>query len=63
MKKNIGLAGRAARVIIGLVILGIGYHYQSFWGLIGLAPVAEGIFGWCVLRHFTGCDSGCKKAD
>lgn len=63
MKQNIGLTGRAARAVVGLLILGIGYRYHSWWGLLGLIPIAEGIFGWCALRHFTGCDRGCKKGD
>jgi len=54
--------GRVARGAAGVLIMGVGYYYKSWWGLLGLIPLVEGIFGWCVLRHFTGCNTGCKKS-
>ncbi len=39
MKANIGTADRVVRVIAGLVIVGVGTYYQSWWALIGLLPL------------------------
>ena len=47
MKCNVGQADRLLRIIIGLVILVLGYIYSSWWGLIGLIPLLTGLFRWC----------------
>jgi hypothetical protein len=45
--KNVGSADRAIRLILGLVIIGVGYYYQSWWGAIGIVPIFTAIIGWC----------------
>lgn len=47
MKCNVGNTDRLLRIIIGLVILVLGYIYSSWWGLIGLIPLLTGFFRWC----------------
>ena len=47
MKCNVGQTDRLLRIIIGLVILVLGYIYSSWWGLIGLIPLLTGLFRWC----------------
>ncbi|MDD3179199.1 MAG: DUF2892 domain-containing protein [Opitutaceae bacterium] len=47
MKKNVGPVDRAIRLIIGLVILAIGYRLKSWWGLVGLLPILTAIIGYC----------------
>lgn len=47
MKKNIGSADRVVRIILGLVIIGLGIIYQSWWGAIGAVPLATALMGWC----------------
>ena len=39
MKCNVGPADRILRIVVGLAILGAGYYYQSWWGLVGLVPL------------------------
>ena len=39
MKKNIGCIDGIVRVIVGLAILGVGYYFKSWWGLVGLLPI------------------------
>ncbi|MEO6873412.1 MAG: DUF2892 domain-containing protein [Opitutaceae bacterium] len=39
MKANIGSIDRIIRFILGLVLLGAGWYYKSWWGLIGLLPL------------------------
>ena len=47
MKVNVGRSERVIRVVVGVVILGVGMAYQSWWGAIGLVPLATGLTGWC----------------
>jgi len=49
MQLNVGGADRALRIIAGLVILGLGFYYHSWWGIIGLVPLLTGVVGWCPL--------------
>jgi hypothetical protein len=45
--KNVGSADRVIRIILGLVIIGVGYYYQSWWGAIGIVPLFTALIGWC----------------
>ena len=47
MKHNVGSVDRAIRVIIGLVILAVGYRHGSWWGLVGLLPILTALVGCC----------------
>jgi len=47
MKKNMGSADRVIRGIIGIAVLGAGYYYKSWFGLIGLIPLATAFISWC----------------
>jgi len=47
MTKNVGTIDRSIRVIAGLVIIALGVIFQSWWGAIGLIPLATAAIGWC----------------
>ncbi len=47
MKKNIGSADKVIRIILGLVIIILGFMYQSWWGAIGLVPLLTAFVGVC----------------
>lgn len=47
MKKNVGKADKIVRIVIGVVILAVGYYFKSWWGLIGLVPILTAAIGWC----------------
>jgi hypothetical protein len=47
MKKNVGGIDRIMRILLGLLLLFVGYFYQSWWGLIGLVPLGTAALGWC----------------
>lgn len=49
MEKNTGSIDRIIRVILGVLILGIGYYFNSWWGLVGLVPLGTAALGWCPL--------------
>ena len=47
MECNVGDTERMARILVGLLIVGLGLMYSSWWGIIGLIPVFTGVIGWC----------------
>jgi hypothetical protein len=47
MKKNIGNSDRIFRFAIGSAIIIIGLMAQSWWGLIGIIPIATASMGHC----------------
>ncbi len=49
MKGNVGSVDRLLRIIVGLIIAIIGVIFDSWWGLIGLVPLATGLFKFCPL--------------
>ncbi len=61
MKVNVGQRERLIRVVVGVVIVGIGVAYGSWWGAIGLVPIATGLTGWCPPYALLGI-STCSKA-
>ena len=42
MKTNIGTLDRIVRFVIGA-----GYYFKSWWGLIGFGPILTGIVRFC----------------
>ena len=64
MTKNVGTLDRVIRLIIGLVIIGLGVAFQSWWGLIGIIPLATAGIGWCppyALLGFSTCKVKAEK--
>jgi hypothetical protein len=47
MQKNMGSADRVVRGILGIAILAAGYYFKSWFGLIGLIPLATATISWC----------------
>lgn len=47
MQFNVGTTDRILRVIVGILILGLGYFYGSWLGLIGIVPILTGIVRFC----------------
>jgi hypothetical protein len=48
---NIGKTDKIIRVIIGIVILAVGYYFKSWFGLIGIIPILTAVFGRCGLYY------------
>jgi len=59
LKKNVGGIDRIIRLVLGVVILGVGAYFRSWWGLIGLIPLLTGAFSYCGLYSLIGV-STCK---
>ena len=49
MKHNVGSTDRLLRIILGLIIAILGVVFDSWWGLIGIIPLATGLFKICPL--------------
>lgn len=49
MKCNVGLVDRLLRIIFGLAIAILGVVFNSWWGLVGIIPLATGVFKICPL--------------
>ena len=49
MKKNVGGIDRTIRIVLGVVILAAGVYYGSWWGALGLLPLATAAFSFCPL--------------
>jgi len=47
MTCNMGRGDRIFRGVLGIVILGAGIFFKSWWGLIGLIPLITSIVAWC----------------
>lgn len=59
MKQNIGNTERLIRAIAGAVFIGVGFYFQSWWGALGLVPLATAALGWCPPYAMLGI-STCK---
>ena len=48
MKANVGGIDRIARIVIGLVLIGLTLTGTvGAWGWLGVVPLATGALGWC----------------
>lgn len=47
MKCNVGKTDRILRIILGVVVIGTGLYFNSWWGVIGLLIIATAVIGWC----------------
>ncbi|MDO4895207.1 DUF2892 domain-containing protein [Moraxella sp.] len=58
MKINVGKADKIIRIILGLVLIGLVIgKVIGWWGLIGLIPLATGMFNFCPIYHLLGINS------
>ena len=49
MKCNAGRSDKIFRVVVGVVVIGLGFYFKSWWGAIGLIPLTTAALGWCPL--------------
>jgi hypothetical protein len=49
MSKNVGKIDSSIRIILGLIIVLLGFYFQSWWGLIGIIPIFTAFVSWCPL--------------
>ena len=61
MKVNEGKLDRTVRIVLGLVIIGLGFYYQSWWGAVGLLHLLTGLSGFCALYTLLGINTCPRK--
>ena len=61
MKVNEGKLDGTVRIVLGLVIIGLGFYYQSWWGAVGLLPLLTGLSGFCALYTLLGINTCPRK--
>ncbi len=61
MKVNMGKTDRILRMILSIVIAGIGYYYKSWWGLVAVIPLLTSFAGFCPLYRLIGMNT-CAKS-
>lgn len=56
MERNVGGIDRIARIVVGLVLIGLAFsdalgatHTIGGWGWIGIIPLVTGLLSWCPL--------------
>lgn len=59
MKCNMGKVDRVLRAIVGLIMIGAGVYYQSWWGAVGAVPLGTALLGVCPVYLPFGISS-CK---
>ena len=53
---NVGIVDRSLRVVLGLVLLLLGFAQgpNTWWGWLGILPLATGLAGHCPLYDMLG---------
>ena len=49
MKHNVGSYDAGVRFVAGCAMMFVGVQQESWWGLLGLIPVATAVFAFCPL--------------
>ena len=63
MKRNIGSTDKLVRYVAGALIIGAGLYYESWWGAVGVVPIATALIGWCppyALFKINTCRTGSR---
>lgn len=53
-KCNVGKVDRIVRVVLGLVLIALGFYFNTWWGAIGMIPLVTAAIGWCPLYRPLG---------
>ncbi len=59
MKANVGSADKIVRITAGIAAIGAGVYFQSWWGAVGLVPLATALMHFCPLYSLVGMNT-CK---
>jgi len=57
MQCNVGNSDRAARVLLGTIIVVVGYMNQSWWGALGAIPLITATLRFCPAYTIIGFNS------
>ncbi|WP_022948755.1 YgaP family membrane protein [Methylohalobius crimeensis] len=60
LQPNVGSKDRMIRIIAGVAIVAVGLYFKSWWGAIGLLPIATAVLRWCpgyAPLHINTCEA------
>jgi len=60
MKSNVGGIDRVLRILVGIGVLALVFVLEGgarWWGLVGLVPLATGLFGFCPAYTLLGLNT------
>ena len=60
MQCNVGREDKIVRFVAGAVVIGAGFYYGSYLGVVGVVLVFTALFGLCPVYLIFGI-STCKK--
>lgn len=63
MTANVGFIDRSIRIIVGLAILGAGFYFKNWWGLLGVGPLLTAFVGFCPAYVPLGLSTCAVKQD
>ena len=63
MKTNVGKTDRNLRLLIGVGLIATGAFMGSWWGLIGIIPIATATIRWCPAYEPMGLNTCESEAD
>lgn len=61
LQPNVGRKDRLIRIIAGVAIVALGLFFKSWWGIIGLLPIATAVLRWCPVYaplNISTCEAG-----
>ena len=56
---NVGSTDKIIRIVLAVIIGGLGFYFNTWWGLLGLIPFFTAVFGFCPIYSVFGA-STCK---
>ncbi len=54
---NVGNIDRTIRIAAGLIAVGLGVYFESWWGAVGLVPLLTALIRWCPAYTIFGISS------
>lgn len=60
MKANIGSSDKVIRLVLGVIIIVLGFYFNSWWGVIGLVPIITVVINFCPIYGMLGISTNKK---
>lgn len=61
MERNVGKTDKTIRIVVGVVIIAIGIVAKSWWGLVGVVPLATAFINYCPLYSIMGINTSSEN--
>jgi len=62
MKCNVGKKDKTIRLILGIIVIGLGIYFKSWWGAIGIVLILTSVLSWCPCYLLFGIRTCEKKS-